>query len=106
MAVHPAEPWRLTLVGASDWGERAEPRTSSVPVAGCRRGSAIRRATMSSAASAEPAHRTRRFASGLTRGEGPAAVLPRDPIHIRGAALRPRVALDLDHVLRILRTAL
>src|SRR5260370_39118447 len=99
MAVHPAEPWRLTLVGASDSGERAEARTSSVPVAGCRRGRAIRRPTMSSAASAEPAHRTLRFASGLTRGEGSAAVLRRDPIHICGANLGPRGALDLDHVL-------
>src|SRR5258708_22936285 len=105
MPARPAEPWRLTVVEGGDWGARAAARTSSGPVDGCKRGSAIRRPTMSSAASAEPAHRTRRFGSCLTRGEGPAAVLRRDPIHIRGAELRHRVALDLDHVLRVLLTA-
>src|SRR5258708_19430373 len=104
MPARPAEPWRLTVVEGGDWGARAAARTSSGPVDGCRRGSAIRRPTMSSAASAEPAHRTRRFASGLTPGERFAAVLRRDPIHIFAPEVGHPVALHLDHLLRILLT--
>src|SRR6202022_4836141 len=71
--VHPAEPCRLTDVAAIDSGVRVAPTTTSVPVEGCKRGSASKIPATRSATRAPPTHRTRGLGRvyGPTRGRPP-----------------------------------
>src|SRR5713101_2976377 len=104
-ADQPAWPCRLTVVVGIEPADRAEASTSSVPVAGCRRGSARRSPTTSSAARAPPAHRSRGLGSCLAPRLRPAAVPRRDVVDVSGAELSHRMALDLNHVLGVLLSA-
>src|ERR1700694_3291944 len=104
-AVQPALPCSCTWVSGRDPAVRPEPTTSSVPVDGWRRGSVTRTATASSAAAAAAAQRTRGLGSFLGLVQGPPPVSGGDMIDVTGAQICDLCALEENHVLGVLLTA-
>src|SRR5438105_2998035 len=100
---HPAVPWRRTGVVAMVPAVRPAAATTTVPTCGRSTGRSWMKAKAATASAAAPSQRTR--ALRLRSLQGSPAVTRRDLVDVSDALIRDRRALDLEHVLGVVLSA-